>query len=93
MRRKSAKLLNENKSVSVTILETQQAATNSYVQLYSTYDHATANNAELIINDDLFVTNATSEAKLTAESFTKTINCRTAPKLQRANINMTQSQI
>ena len=66
-------LLNENKSVSVTILETQQAATNSYVQLYSTYDHATANNAELIINDDLFVTNATSETKLTAESFTKTI--------------------
>ena len=66
-------LLNEDKSVSVTMLETQQAATNSYVQLYSTYDNATANKAELTINDDLFVTNATSETKLTAESSTKTI--------------------
>jgi len=54
-------------------LETQQAATNSYVQLYSTYDNATANNAELTINDDLFVTNASLETKLTAESSTKTI--------------------
>ena len=66
-------LLNEDKSVSVTMLETQQAATNSYVQLYSTYDNATANKAELTINDELFVTNATSETKLTAESSTKTI--------------------
>jgi hypothetical protein len=66
-------LLNEDKSVSVTMLETQQAATNSYVQLYSAYDNATTNKAELTIDDDLFVTNATSETKLTAESFTKTI--------------------
>ena len=66
-------LLNEDKSVSVTMLETQQAATNAYVQLYSTYDNATANNADLTINDDLFVTNASSETKLTAESSTKTI--------------------
>ena len=66
-------LVNEDKSISVTMLETQQATTNSYVQLYSTYDNATANNADLTINDDLFVTNATSETKLTAESSTKTI--------------------
>ena len=66
-------LLNEDGSISVTMLETQQATTNSYVQLYSTYDNATANNAKLTINDDLFVTNASSETKLTAESSTKTI--------------------
>jgi hypothetical protein len=66
-------LVNEDKSISVTMLETQQATTNSYVQLYSTYDNATANNADLTINDDLFVTNASSETKLTAESSTKTI--------------------
>ena len=67
-------LLNEDKSVSVTMLETQQAATNEYVQLYSTYDNATAVNPDLTINDDLFVKNASLETKLTAESSTKTIN-------------------
>ena len=66
-------LLNGEKSVSVTMLETQQAATNSYIKLYSTYDNTTANNAYLKIDDDLFVTNASADTKLTVDGSTKTI--------------------